>query len=133
VNPRKLTPETLAQADGVLAVFVDSRESHGDCDVWRVAVRLAMEMAGDLRVDDLIVHAARAQTIRVVVDGADACAVVTVQGHRVGKSLPRAMRKILAAVRAERRATERSDGARFVASEAPGLHLHDVRVVEVDR
>lgn len=102
----RVTPNSLAQTDGVLAVFVGLSVEYGDHPVWRNAATKAMFIAEDLKVDDLTVHVGDAQTIRLLAVDDLQCVVVYRSGHHCAKSMPRSMRRCIAYVRDERRKAE---------------------------
>lgn len=102
----RVTPNSLAQTDGVLAVFVGLFVEYSDHARWRQAAIGAMRIADDLTVDDLTVHVGDAQTIRLLAVDDLQCVVVYRSGHHCAKSMPRSMRRCIAYVRDERRRAE---------------------------
>lgn len=107
MNPRRMTPEVLAAQDGVLAVFMRGAGEWGrESFRWRDAAGRMFLLADALHVDDLTLHVADAQAVRLLgahSDRQEGCVVVYQPTSKAAKSLPRAMRKCIEHIRAVRR------------------------------
>jgi hypothetical protein len=108
-----MTPEVLAAQDGVLSVFMRGAGEWGsDSSRWRDTAGRMFLLADALQVDDLTLHVADAQAVRLLGEHSDrqeSCVVVYLPTCKAAKSLPRAMRRCIEHVRAERRKAEREE------------------------
>jgi hypothetical protein len=102
-----MTPEVLAAHDGVLAVFVGMGAYGVHRGDWIAAWSRVEDLATATNSDDLVVHVADAQAIRLLCVDALCCVVVYQPTCKAAKSLPRAMRRCIEHVREERRKAER--------------------------